>query len=444
MAQETEFGKGWTGRTLDGKYSLRERLGGSEHSAVFVTEHAGSKAAIKIIPASADAKTLKKSLAADLQLARWEQAAKLSHPNLVPMLAWGRAQIDGTPLIYVVSEFAEENLAELIPLRPLSLEEGNALLPPVINALQALHQAGWVHSRLRPSNILAVHDQLKLSTDALAKPGETRAVDSAFDAPEVGSSGISAAADVWSVGATLIAVFTQNSLQGVSAVSTETINAVPQPFREIVRQCLNNDSAKRPAVDQITSKTHTVAEKPLLPESAKKISAVREPLPETPRKPWFLIAIVIVCLIALGIFISKRSGARKEDAGNPAQPSTSPTTQAPPIQLPASSTPAPGENSKGAILNRVMPDISRSAQNTIHGTLKVNIEVWVDRNGNVVRSKMTSPGPSRYFSGKAQEVAGRWKFTPPQENGQAVESEWALRFQFKRSGTQVFPAEIKP
>ena len=46
--------KTWEGRIVDGKFPLRHWLGGSEHSAVFLTERPGppsSKAAIKLIAA---------------------------------------------------------------------------------------------------------------------------------------------------------------------------------------------------------------------------------------------------------------------------------------------------------------------------------------------------------------------------------------------------------
>ena len=48
-----DVGKNWEGRVIDGKFPLLQWLGGSEDSAVFLTERRGSgpqKAAIKLIP----------------------------------------------------------------------------------------------------------------------------------------------------------------------------------------------------------------------------------------------------------------------------------------------------------------------------------------------------------------------------------------------------------
>jgi protein TonB len=63
----------------------------------------------------------------------------------------------------------------------------------------------------------------------------------------------------------------------------------------------------------------------------------------------------------------------------------------------------------------------------------------VDSSGNVTNATFESPGPSKYFARKAMEAAQQWKFKPAQNNGQPVPREWTLRFQFKRSGTNVIP-----
>src|ERR1700691_4145522 len=118
----TELGKNWAGKVVDEKFPLRQRLGGSDHSAVFLTERAGgAKAAIKLI--------LAQNWDADTQLARWAGIAKLSHPHLVRLYENGRCHIEGTRLLYVVMECADENLAEVLPVRPLTAAEASEMLP---------------------------------------------------------------------------------------------------------------------------------------------------------------------------------------------------------------------------------------------------------------------------------------------------------------------------
>src|SRR5260370_20338130 len=159
----TELGKNWIGKVVDDKFPLRQWLGGSEHSAVFLTERAGGarKAAIKLIPAQ--------NLDGDAQLSLWRTIARLSHPHLIQLFECGRCQIEGTRLLYVVMESAEENLAEILPVRALTPAEASEMLPPAAEALGFLHRAGFVHGRVRPSNITAVGNQLKSSTDNLPR-----------------------------------------------------------------------------------------------------------------------------------------------------------------------------------------------------------------------------------------------------------------------------------
>ena len=88
--------------------------------------------------------------------------------------------------------------------------------------------------------------------------------------------------------------------------------------------------------------------------------------------------------------------------------------------------------------------MSRSAQNTITGRVKVSVLVAVDASGNVTEGKLKSAGPSSYFASRALAAARRWKFKPPLVQGKATGSEWILKFQFGRSATQVFPTEITP
>jgi TonB family protein len=96
------------------------------------------------------------------------------------------------------------------------------------------------------------------------------------------------------------------------------------------------------------------------------------------------------------------------------------------------------------VLQQVLPDVSRGAQNTITGHVKVSVQVSVDASGSVSEAKFVSPGPSKYFADRSLAAARRWKFTPPQVSGQAAASEWILRFQIGRTDIQVFPAETKP
>ena len=195
MSSLTDAGKNWEGRVIDGRFPLRQRLGGSEHSAVFLTERSGNgsqKAAIKLIPADFFSDG---NLDETGQLARWADSAKLSHPHLIQLFEHGRGKIDDRNFLYVVMEYAEENLAQILPQRPLSPEEVKEMLPPTAETLAFLHQAGLVHGHLKPANILAVENQLKISADSLRKIGERdKQFPGGYTAPEAAKTGPSPAA----------------------------------------------------------------------------------------------------------------------------------------------------------------------------------------------------------------------------------------------------------
>jgi len=150
------------GQVVDG-FPLRQYLGGGEDQAVFLTEYAGEnprKAAIKLTRADPDS--------TESHLRRWRLAAELSHPNLLRLFERGSWHLDKIPLLYVVMEYSEEDLSQVIPERPLTAAEAKEMLEPALGALAYLHSSGFVHGRLRPSNFMAIAGRLKISSDSLS------------------------------------------------------------------------------------------------------------------------------------------------------------------------------------------------------------------------------------------------------------------------------------
>jgi TonB family protein len=448
MSAPTELSKKWEGRVVDGKFPLRQWLGSSDHSAVFLTERAGKesqKAVVKLILAQ---NLHLENLDEAAQLSRWGGAARLSRPHLIRLFEYGRCQIGDTRLLYVVMEYAEENLAEILPLRPLSPAEASEMLRPTAEALASLHQAGFVHGRIKPSNIMAVRDQLKISADGLRKTGERgrSSVPSAYDAPEVAIVGLSPAADIWSLGVTLLTVLTQKepSLKSGERAPIAVPETIPQPLREIARRCLQVDPQQRCTLGDILSQIQPQALQSKTPAGAKVVGA--SPPKERP-KQWIVVPIIVAAL-SLAAWIGIKLMARQ-----PAIPAAQTRPATPPADIHAAQSPAPFAGNKkpaqkgvvrGSVLQQVLPDVSRSAQDTITGRFKVSVQVEVDASGNVSEAKFVSPGPSTYFANHAMAAARRWKFAPPQVNGQAAASEWILRFQFARTSIQAFPTETKP
>src|SRR5260370_6838854 len=85
------------------------------------------------------------------------------------MVRW---QLEKNAVLYVVMEYADENLSLVLSSRPLTAAETREMLPPGLDALRYLHGKGFVHGHLKPANIMATGDQLKVSTDGGVHPNQ--------------------------------------------------------------------------------------------------------------------------------------------------------------------------------------------------------------------------------------------------------------------------------
>jgi TonB family protein len=468
------------GTTVDGKFPLRHWLGESDRSAVFLTERmlrgvtGPQRAAIKLIATDL--------IDPDAQLSRWHAAAQLAHPHLIRIFDSGRCQIEGEKFFYIVTEFAEEDLSQILPHRPLTPGEAGDMLPPLLDTLSYLHDKGLIHAHVRPSNVFAVGDQLKLSSDQIISYGadtDHRRRD-VFDAPETAVGVFTPESDVWSVGATLVAALAQGSgLSGETSQGDPPLPpAMPEPFRGIARECLRLDPKRRSSIAEIMARLQptgrSVPAEPSLAEVTR---------PRSSRATVTIAIIVIALLVGLIAFFS-RGGNAPPQSSEPTQPASSPSS-APPSgssQPAAPSTATSGHSSRpsaapsasatppanapqapsafstsappatapipsvsgGEVVHRAIPDVPQSARNTITGKVKVVVRVDVDASGKVTSARLTSAGPSEYFARLAVTAAQRWEFAPAQANGQPAASAWTLHFRFGRRGTEVSAERARP
>src|SRR5580693_3927801 len=249
--QMTEAAAKQVGQVIDGKFRLGEFVGGDEGSAVFLTEYDSPdvrKVAIKLVPADA--------AEAEGLLARWRHAAKLSHPHMIRLLDLGRGELDGSAVLFVVMEYADENLSAVIARRPLAPAEARAVLGPVVDALAYIHAKGFVHCRIKPTNIMAENDLLKISSDGLCRIGEFSGSvwkPGVYDPPEAAGGRISPAGDVWSLGMTLCEVLTQRLpvWERTNQAEPALPSNLPPEFLELARHCLRRDPQLRWSVADI-------------------------------------------------------------------------------------------------------------------------------------------------------------------------------------------------
>ncbi|MGZ4787911.1 MAG: TonB family protein [Terriglobales bacterium] len=475
----------WTGRALENNLVLAEYVGGTAHKAVYRTTVSGQSAAIKLIQTDPTTSAT--------QLSRIETAGQLSHPHLLRVLQTGRTEIDGSEFVYIVTEYAEENLGQVLPDRALTKEEARQVVEAVLKALAYLHEQGLVHADLKPANIMAVNDQLKLSVDGIQGVGEPlhRQPD-AHDPPE-SAKALSPASDVWSVGMTLVEVLTRQLPPKPASdnIGPAVPESVPAPFREIAQHCLLHTPELRWSIADISGKLNPKAEKPT-PRPAASVTAPVPPKVAVPRtvpaarlaskRPFVFVAIVAVIIVAI-VAISRMShdrpappvpsttsvpqstapapqAATETPKSEPAPETANSKIEAEPAPVPAPRnqrspdvkhiTDEPAENTLAeepatpaaagdAIVQQVMPEVIRQARNSITGKVRVRVQVDVDRTGNVVDSRFLSAGPSKYFARAAMQAAREWKFIPASTEARA----WNLEFDFRRTGTQVHSSQQK-
>lgn len=429
--------KEWEGRTVSGKFPLRQWLGASDHSAVFLTERAGERAAIKFVPVGSDDE-------AERQLARWRRAARLSHPNLIRLFEFSRVQMDGHGYAYVVMEFADEDLSQILPQRALAPAEVSEMLPPLLGALSHLHAKGFAHGRIKPSNVLATGDRLKLSADqvsSLAAADLPKTRRNVYDAPETAAGILSPASDLWSVGVTLYVALTQNLPEGNAKNDPAQSASLPEPFRGIVRSCLQLDPKQRISIAGILRLLH--------PESA----SVGENSELTSAPRWsgnrivlgLFVLVIALLIVFVSFFPSRRIGTQNATptGQQPQAQASTETAQSRPIPEAQRSAPPVKRDAQGSVLHEALPEVSQSARNTISGKIRVVARVDVDATGKVARARLTTHGPSNYFARSVLQAAERWQFSPPVVNGQPVASAWSLTFHISRKETQVSPERLR-
>jgi serine/threonine protein kinase len=490
---KTEVWTEWENRIINGVFPLRRFLGGSNHSAVFLTDYRAenlSDVAIKFVPAD--------TLQTEVQLVQWGAAATFSHPHLLRMFDVGRCHVRGRGYLFVVMEYAEQTLAQILPKRALNPDEVREMLLPTLDALSFLHRNQLVHGQLKPSNFLVVNDQLKLASDSIRPTGNSASGivrTTVYDPPELKDGVISPAGDIWGLGMTLVEALTQRTPTWPDErAETASLPAIfPAPFVDTVRRCLSRTPANRPTVNELETQYKPAPQAPVIPVPQPPAhEAPREATPpqNSPKRHVLVPAISAVLVVSLAVWVGLRffqkhpssmqstSSTSQVDSQPAAPPAVAaPALAAAAIAAPAVATPAvattavaahavpaaaaapaiakssesnselpspdsrppaqpslPPADTSLAVPHKVTPDVSRVIQDRIRGHIKVKVRVLVDPAGNVVGEFLENPGPSRYFARLAGEAAGEWKFAPADTQGSRV---WLLRFEFNRGGVTV-------
>ena len=255
-------------QALAGRYSIDRELGRGGMGVVYMARevHLDRIVAIKLLPPE---RVATQPQLRDRFLREARLAAKLSHPNIIPIHAV--EERDGF-VYYVMSYVDGETLTQRVRSRgPLPATEAARVLREVAWALAYAHGQGLVHRDVKPDNILLEHGSgrvLVADFGIAAAAGDTAdgvAGTPEFMSPEqVLGAAVDARSDLYALGASAFYAFSGRfPFEGSSATEvlakqvTEQAPAlasiglpVPRKLASLVDHCLAKDPAQRPQTAQ--------------------------------------------------------------------------------------------------------------------------------------------------------------------------------------------------
>ncbi len=249
---------------LAGRYSLDRELGRGGMGGVYLARDVqlDRPVAIKVLPpARGYEPNVRERFLREARL-----AAKLSHPNIVPIFAVDEAE----QFVYYVMAYVDgETLGQRVRGRgPLAATEATRVLREVAWALGHAHAQGVVHRDVKPDNIMiergtgrALVTDFGIAAAVGADDGSPAAGTPGYMSPEQAMGQPSdARSDVYGlgaaaffactgrppfVGATSVEIVAQQVVQRSPALATAGV-AIPRRLSHLIEKCLEREAAQRP------------------------------------------------------------------------------------------------------------------------------------------------------------------------------------------------------
>jgi TonB family protein len=223
----------------------------------------------------------------------------------------------------------------------------------------------------------------------------------------------------------------------------ELFKRIPDPFLDIARNCLKRDPQKRWTVANCLARLRQTGD--------------ASPNDAAPTKPQaavlsgrYVIPVIGVVLVLAAILAAPRVLKRQPDTGptpstlieQPVQRGDDGEEAGPSPQSAIEPDTSEGDIIPLEVVEQVLPEVPKSASDTIQGTVRVSVKVTVNASGDVAEVELDTPGPSRYFANLALQAAQHWKFAAAKSDRRDVPREVILRFEFTRTATRGFAAQV--
>jgi hypothetical protein len=313
------------GQKICGGYAIRELIGSTDASAVYLTFQGEERVALKLLGADETAAPASHDI------------PRIDYSGIIQLHTSGECEVDGEKYRYFVMEAADENLATVVASRALSPDEAREMLAPLLDALAYLHERGLAHGSVKPSNIMAKADSVKLSVDSIRPSGAVASPDQ----------------DMRDLGLTIVEVLTQR--RQVSAIAE-----LPQPFRDIVEHALDPDPGARWTARQAAMRLAGKLEKPAAPVE-KAAPAMEVPLSEGEERkklsPVWLLGALAAAMLLVVIFVMSRGSSSSAASAPQEAPAVAPrpAATAPPVVTPAPRRDSPFEARTAQPQSRTAP-----------------------------------------------------------------------------------------
>ncbi|NYF96806.1 Stk1 family PASTA domain-containing Ser/Thr kinase [Janibacter cremeus] len=255
------------GELVDGRYRVLRHLADGGMATVLLATDTRLDRDVAL-------KVMRPDLAADQTfVSRFRRearsAARLSHPNVVPV--YDQGEDDGQ--VFLAMEYVEGRSArELVDAEgALTPRAALDLMESVLMGLSVAHDAGYIHRDVKPENILiADNGQVKVADFGLARAvtSQTATVDDgvlygtvAYLSPEQVERGIAdARSDIYAAGLVLFELLTgTRAIEGESPIHTafqhvhggvpapsERVTGLPAPLDDLVALATHRDPDERP------------------------------------------------------------------------------------------------------------------------------------------------------------------------------------------------------